>query len=173
MAVPLVVLAVLSLIGGFVELPAGLGNLPLFSEFLRTALPSSPVAEGDLNTEIILQCIAGLVSLSGILLAFFIFLRRRDYSDSLSSVRIASLLQRLWYKGWGFDWIYDRLVVRPFVWAARVNKDDVVDLVSLGVLWTSREINLTLSRSQTGKVRWYAMGIVIGAIVTLAMVVLL
>jgi NADH-quinone oxidoreductase subunit L len=173
MAVPLVVLAVLSLIGGFVELPRDLGNLPLFSEFLRTSFPSAPLTEGDLHTEVILQCISGLVALSGIFLAFFMFLRRRDYPDSLSSVRIASLLQRLWLKGWGFDWVYDRLVVRPFVRAARLNKDDFVDLVSLGVLWTSRTLTLTLSRSQTGKVRWYAMGIVIGAIVTLAMVALL
>jgi NADH-quinone oxidoreductase subunit L len=173
MTIPLVVLAVLSLIGGFVELPADLGNLPLFSEFLRTVLPSPSSAVGDPNTEILFQCIAGLVSVSGILLAFFMFLRRQDYAESLSSARLGSLLQRLWFKGWGFDWIYNRLIVRPFVWAARINKDDFFDLLPLGTLWTSRELGRSLSRSQTGKVRWYATGIVIGAIVTLAMVALL
>jgi NADH-quinone oxidoreductase subunit L len=173
MAIPLLVLAALSLIGGFVELPADLGNMPLFSEFLSTALPAPPSAAGDPHTEILLQCIAGLVSVSGIVLAFFIFLRRPDYAESLSTARLGSLLQHLWFRGWGFDWIYDRLIVRPFVWVARINKDDFIDLLPLGALWAGRELNRALGRSQTGKVRWYAMGIVIGAIVTLAMAVLL
>ena len=39
MTIPLVILAVLSLIGGFIELPEGLGNSPVLSGFLSTALP--------------------------------------------------------------------------------------------------------------------------------------
>ena len=42
--IPLVVLAVLSLVGGFVNLPPKLGNVPLFTRLLETALP--PVEQG-------------------------------------------------------------------------------------------------------------------------------
>jgi NADH-quinone oxidoreductase subunit L len=173
MMVPLVILAVLSVVGGFVELPADLGNVPFFSEFMRTALPLTVSANNSVNTEIWLQCIAGLVSLAGIFLAYFFFLRYPNYALALATSRPGSLLHRFWLKGWGFDWVYDRLIVRPFVWAARINKDDFIDLVYIGTIWISRRVNRTLSLTQTGKVRWYAMGIVIGAIVTLAMVVLL
>jgi NADH-quinone oxidoreductase subunit L len=173
MMVPLVILAVLSVIGGFVELPANLGNMPFFSEFMRTALPLTVSANSSVNTEIWLQCVAGLVSLAGIFLAYFFFLRYPNYALALATSRPGSLFHRFWFKGWGFDWVYDRLIVRPFVWAARINKDDFIDLVYIGTIWISRRVNRTLSLTQTGKVRWYAMGIVIGAIVTLAMVVLL
>lgn len=172
MMIPLVILAVLSVIGGFMELPADLGNMPFFSEFMRTALPLTVSANSSVNTEIWLQCIAGFVSLAGIFLAYFLFLRYPNYALALATSRPGSLFHRFWFKGWGFDWVYDRLIVRPFVWAARINKDDFIDLVYIGTIWVSGRVNRTLSLSQTGKVRWYAMGIVIGAIVTLAIVVL-
>ena len=41
MIVPLVVLALLSIVGGFVELPDTLGNLPLFSNFLSSVFPDT------------------------------------------------------------------------------------------------------------------------------------
>ena len=172
MVIPLVTLAFLSVIGGFVELPADLGGTPLFSEFIGTTLPLTVSLNNSLNTEISLQFIAGVVSLAGIFLAYFVFLRHPNYARVLACSRLGSLLHRLWFAGWGFDRAYDRLIVRPFVWAARTNKDDFIDLVYIGTLWVSRGLNRTLSLSQTGKVRWYAMGIVIGAIVTLAIVVL-
>ena len=43
MLAPLIILAVLSIIGGFVELPETLGNLPLFSNFLRTVFSEKTV----------------------------------------------------------------------------------------------------------------------------------
>ena len=45
--IPLVVLTVLSLVSGFVNLPPHLGNVPLFTHLLQTALP--PVEQGRLG----------------------------------------------------------------------------------------------------------------------------
>jgi NADH-quinone oxidoreductase subunit L len=63
--------------------------------------------------------------------------------------------------------------VRPFVWFARINRDDFIDLIYLGIVWTSRGLNNMLSLSQNGKVRVYAAGIAFGAVVALAVVVFL
>ena len=41
------------------------------------------------------------------------------------------------------------------------------------VAWLNRMLNLILARTQTGKIRWYAMGIVLGAIITLTIVAFL
>ena len=38
-----------------------------------------------------------------------------------------------WLAGWGFDWIYDKAFVQPFVWAAQINKSDFVDAFYTGV----------------------------------------
>ncbi len=35
----------------------------------------------------------------------------------------------MWRNAWGFDWFYDRLFVRPFVWLAKVNRYDTIDRV--------------------------------------------
>ncbi len=170
--IPVSALAVLSLVGGFVELPPGLGNVPLFSKFMGESLPQVVSRDNSEGTEMILRAVAGLVSLTGVGLACLIFLIRPRYAEALAAWRPGQLLYRLWSRGWGFDLIYDRLIVRPFVWAARINKDDMFDLVYLGAIWISREFNRALSLSQAGKVRWYATGIVIGAILMLAVVVL-
>ena len=45
MTVPLVVLSLLSIVGGFVNTPAGLGNFHGFTDLMRLALP--PAVEGQ------------------------------------------------------------------------------------------------------------------------------
>jgi NADH-quinone oxidoreductase subunit L len=165
MSVPVVILALLSVAGGFVEAP--------LMGFMSTALPQVHVGSRGIAGESVLQIIAGVASVAGIVLAWSLFLRSPDYVRTLSQSRLGALVHRLWLSGWGFDWIYDTLIVSPFVWAAKVNKDDFIDLVYTGVIRTSRGINRFLSFTQAGKVRWYAAGIAMGAVVILGFVVFL
>jgi NADH-quinone oxidoreductase subunit L len=85
--------------------------------------------------------------------------------------RLKDRLQRLWYAGWGFDWLYDLLFVRPFYWVARVNRHDVVDEVYSGVAWLSRLFHRLLSYTQTGRLRWYAAGLAGGSVIIVAIAV--
>ena len=171
--IPLVVLAVLSLIGGFVEMPETLGSLPLFSEFIHSALPAAQSVHLDINTELLFQIIAALVSLVGIYLAYLFFLRRPQLAESLVRPALGSALRRFWLTGWGFDWLYDKLLVQPYSYLARINKNDFIDLMYQGIARLNEILHRLLSLTQTGKVRWYAMGIAFGAVVTIAVVVFL
>ena len=162
MSVPIVILAVLSVAGGFIELP--------LMGFMSTALPHVRTASGSVAGESLLKIITAMASVAGILLAWFLFLRTPGYVRTFSESRPGALVHRLWLAGWGFDWIYDTFIVRPFVWAAKVNRDDFIDLIYLGVIWASRGINRFLAITQAGKLRWYAAGIVIGAVVVLGFV---
>ncbi len=171
MSVPVIILAVLSAAGGFVELPSGMGGLHFFTGFMNSALPAVQSVGNRMAGESILQIITGMVSVAGIVLAWFLFLRSPRYLAILAQSRFGTLVHRLWYAGWGFDWIYDTFIVRPFVWAAKVNRDDFIDLIYLGVIWTSRGLNRSLTVTQSGKVRWYVAGIAGGAIVILGIVV--
>jgi len=54
---------------------------------------------------------------------------------------------------------------------ARINKDDFVDLIYGGIAWYNRFLSGCFALTQSGKVRWYAMGIVLGAVITLGIVV--
>ncbi len=171
MTIPLVVLAVLSVAGGFMEMPASLGNVHVFTDFMHTALPpvrSLPVLPG---ADLMLEIDAALAPLAGIILAYIFFLYRPRYAERLLNTTPGKLLHRFWFSGWGFDRVYDRFVVRPFLWFAGVDKDDFIDLPYSGLIRISRMINGALIRTQTGRVRWYAMGIVIGAVLALSVVV--
>jgi len=173
MAIPLLILAALSLLGGFVELPPILGHVPLFSDFLHTTLPEVGLVRGGPFTEWGLTASAAAVSLTGILLAYLLFLRAPQSVQGLVRTPFGRALHRLWSAGWGFDWLDNEFIVRPFVWVANLDKDDAVDLVYQGVAWLSKASHHALSRSQTGQVRWYAAGIVLGAVVVIGMVVFL
>ncbi len=43
-----------------------------------------------------------------------------------------SPLARLLFAGFGFDWLYHQLFVRPFLWFAQADKHDVIDYLFLG-----------------------------------------
>jgi NADH-quinone oxidoreductase subunit L len=173
MTLPVVILAVLSILAGFVELPTPLGNVRIFSAFMNNVLPAVTVRAGASGAEATLTAFAAVVSLLGIFLAYFLFLAKPQRADALASVPPGRLLHRFWYTGWGFDRLYDIFLVRPFTWIARINRDDFIDLFYLGVLWTGRSLSTALSLSQNGKVRVYAAGIALGAVVALAIAVLL
>jgi NADH-quinone oxidoreductase subunit L len=171
MMLPLVVLAVLSLVGGFIELPSSFGNLKFFTGFMHNSLPAVISSAVPSGIEPLLLSVAGLVSIGGVFAAYLLFLRLPYYIGRSVKTRAGTLLHSFWFSGWGFDWVYGTFLVRPFVWASRVNKDDFVDLIYSGIAWYSRLFHGALSSSQVGKIRWYAVGIVLGAIVFIALVV--
>jgi NADH-quinone oxidoreductase subunit L len=173
MQIPLIVLGILSVVGGFVELPDTLGNLPLFTNFMHTSLPALASASAGVSAELILQIIAAAVSLTGVLAAYLLFIRAPNLVSNVVRTAWGNVLHRFWFAGWGFDWVYGTFIVRPFVWLARINKNDVVDLVYQGLAWLSQALYRLLGLTQTGKVRWYAMGIAAGAVITIAIVVFL
>jgi NADH-quinone oxidoreductase subunit L len=171
MLTPLVVLAVLSIIGGFVELPESLGNLPLFSDFLRTVFFEKTAEHGA--GESMLQIIASIVSLAGISIAWLFYVRRPEYADRISRVSAFESIRKFWFSGWDFDAMYERLFIRPFVWLSRITKNDVIDSIYTSIAALNRMLSTALSRSQNGNIRWYAMGMVVGAVVFLGIVMLI
>lgn len=171
MKIPLAVLAVLSIGIGFVQVPKVLGDVRLFSDVLSFALPPLVTRTMSASTEAILLAASGAASLIGIYLAYLFFLRHLRYSQEITDNPLGSLLHRFAYSGCGFDWLYDRVFVRPFVFVATACRSDYVDVVYRGIGGLNRIFGIVLSASQTGKVRHYAVGVVLGTIVTIAIVV--
>jgi NADH-quinone oxidoreductase subunit L len=160
--IPLAVLAGLSIVGGFIQVPV--------IDFLSSVLPAVGEAGG---APIALGLIAGAACLLGILAAYLAFLRYRAWTERVAAVGAMALLRRFWLAGWGFDWLYGALFVHPLVWIARVNRADFIDAFYGSLAWLCRFLNRNLILTQNGQVRWYALGLVAGAVVILAMVILL
>ena len=173
MRIPLLVLAALSVVAGFLKTPDFLGRITLFSRFIDTALPAAPEAGAGAAAEHVLAALAMAASLGGILVAYRCFLRRRDAVEALTRAGLGAALHRFWAAGWGFDRLYDALLVRPFLRLARANRADCLDAPYRGLgqvtLWSYR----ALARSQTGRLRWYAAAIATGSVVVVAIALLL
>ena len=167
MMVPLIVLAVLSVVGGWLELPPLLGELTLFSNFVDTALPQTPIVHAMGNIELILSLLAAAASLGGIGLAYLLYQRHPRALEQLAQSAPASALRAFWHAGWGFDALYDRVFVRPWLWLAHVNRHDFIDTLFGGLAQFCQFLYHGLSATQTGQMRRYAAGIAAGSVLIL------
>ena len=177
MGVPLAILALLCLGAGFLGLPRDLGGTPILLDFLRGTLPAESAIEATLRVEALLQIISEAASLLGIPVAWLVARRTRKLMAAAAAAGAAeaapTTVTRFLRSGWGFDWIYDRLFVRPFVWLAKINVRDVVDRLADATGGFFMLLSRAFRWTQNGKVRWYAAGAAIGAVLIVAAVVVL
>jgi NADH-quinone oxidoreductase subunit L len=158
----LIVLCVVSLIGGYVDTPPHFGGVPALSNFLSSALPALEEVHIGPITEIITALGASTAFAVGLALAYLLYGPLRSRAPS------QGFLPKLGLAGGGFDLAYDRLFVRPFQWLTRASKSDVADLPVRALGQVSELGYRTLLRAQTGRVRWYAMGLAMGTVAILA-----
>jgi NADH-quinone oxidoreductase subunit L len=165
MTVPLLILAFLSIVGGYLKEP--------LLRFLHLALPETIEARAGVLTEIRSEAIAGAVFLIGLYFAYLFHLQKRSLADVLVANPVGRLLHQWWFADWGFDWIYDKAFVEPFIWAAQVNKRDFVDALYTGIACLAELLYRGLSSTETGRVRWYAAAMAAGSVLFIALVIFL
>ena len=160
--ISLIVLCVLSLVGGYVDTPPHFGGVPALSNFLNSALPRLEEVHIGPVTETITALSASTVFALGLALAYLFYGRQR------SLLPAQGYLQQLWFAGWGFDWFYDRLLVRPFQWLTRKIGSDPADVPINALGQIAMLGHRALRLAQTGHVRWYATGLAMGTVAMLA-----
>ena len=177
MTAPLVVLGVLTVLGGALNVP------PLFRGGARlehwlapvTAAALAPAAEAAPATEWALVAMAVLVAALGMVGAF-----RLLKPETLAPARLAPPergLGRLLWKKWYVDELYDALIVRPLMWLSREVLWKVVDmrlvdgLLVNGTAAASRALGWVGSRLQTGEVGMYVVLFVVGVLAVVGAVV--
>ena len=154
--IPLAVLMIFAVLGGFIHLP------------LAGVLPAAHTEGGEGPAYI--EHLPLLVSLLGILVSWLLFLKFPQIPAALKNGAATAWIGKLWKNAWGFDWVYDRLFVRPFVWAAKINRDDFVDTVIGAIPASLRGASIAVAATQTGGLRWYAAVAGAGLCVLIAVV---
>jgi NADH-quinone oxidoreductase subunit L len=112
------------------------------------------------------------VAILGVIIAWLLFWGERRFATGVANSGIGRALSGLWRNGWGFDWIYDRLLVRTFMFLVRFNARDWADAFIGLIPWATRKGNELLSVTQSGKLRWYVATMAMGLILVLAAVTL-
>jgi NADH-quinone oxidoreductase subunit L len=188
MAFPLIVLAIGSVLAGYIGVPHALGGSNHIETFLEpsfeahatgeagVATPAAAADHGeaphaaDTATELTLMAVSSGIALAGIGIAAYFWLRNRSAADGMArSLRpIHQLLLNKYY----VDEIYDAAIVQP------------VKVVSTGPLWKGIDAGLidgavngvglsvsgsssVLRRTQTGSVRTYAFALLAGVVAVL------
>ena len=174
MTLPLVVLAFLSAVGGFVGLPEVFGERAnRIAAFLAPVLPPLVMPGGEAthhlpaSTEWLLMGMSVAVAVAGLLLAWKWYAKEAGRPAVRLAARFPGLYALVADK-FRIDELYDRLFVRPFAWLARVLWKVVDVLLIDGVLNAGAfVVELTgdaLRFLQTGNVRNYALTFLLGVV---------
>ncbi len=152
------VLGFLSIFGGVVEIP-GLDNVVenfLAGSFLDSKLYENlPTVAADWGG----LALGGLISIVGISLAYFAYVRRPGTTAAL--IRRFGPLYKLFVNKWYFDELYDAVIYRPLLAVGRFCNDVVERVVVQGIVAAAvdvvRGVGVVVRGAQSGFVRAYAL----------------
>jgi len=180
MTVPLVVLAVLSLVGGWIGIPAvlsGGSDLNVFHRLLAPAITlpgashGAAAGHGAAGIELALVAVALAVAAAGMASAWHVYRvpGRAERILSKAGPAYATLRNLYWV-----DELYDRAIVRPFYAASRFFTafdrwvvDGAVNAAAFAADVTGQLVKLF----QTGRVRNYALMFFLGVVAVLVYLV--
>ena len=176
MTLPLILLAILSIIGGWVGIPAALGGHNEFEHFLAPVFSTAaaPAVETASHTlELTLATISLLTAALGFFIAYLFYYRKPGTAAALAK-KLAPVYSLVDHKYW-VDEIYGRLIVAPLLGISRILLSGLVDGgiiqgTSSGLAATTRGGSWLARRIQSGNIRSYAGWLAIGAAAVIAIV---
>ena len=180
MTMPLMILAFLSIFGGWFAAPHLVGGVDHFEKFLHPvfsfyaptadAIASAPAEAAASPAMDLLNSLTGLpviVAILGLLTAWWFYIKSPEMPKRLAkSVHgLYTLLLNKYY----VDEIYAALIVRPLLWIStnvlwHVVDEGVIDGTVNGTARVARESGSQLRELQSGNARSYATWVVVGAV---------
>ncbi len=184
MTVPLIVLAFLSLVGGFVGIPIiehgnrfGTWLAPVFApahEILSKAAHAEGGGHHNVSLELLLMSVSLAIAIIGLFIARYMYISRPETPDKV--VKEWKGLHTVVYNKYYMDEIYDFLFVNSIVDFSRFlwkSFDDlVIDGIVNGVARLTQGWGGVMRWLQSGLVKDYALSILFGVLVVIGYLVL-
>jgi NADH-quinone oxidoreductase subunit L len=191
MLVPLAILAILSIVGGWIGVPHALGGSNHFDGFLSPvfkvsaeampagAHPGEPQQQAagehaEQNTELALTAVSVGAALIGLLFAWLLYYRRRDLPDKIA-VALNGLYTAVLNKYY-VDEAYNAAFVEPLIEGStrllwRGVDAGAIDAAVNDSAEAARHASDSLRRMQSGLIRSYAGWVALGAAAVVAYMV--
>ena len=174
MTLPLMILAILSIIGGWVGVPLAFGGHNEIEHFLGPVFnPTEHVAEhiATRSAEPILATISVLTAALGFFVAYFFYYRKPGTAAALAQ-KFQPIYSLLDHKYW-VDEIYGLVIVAPLLMVSRFFLGGIVEAglvqgTSATLAGTTRGAGSIVRRMQSGNIRSYAGWLAIGAAAVIA-----
>jgi NADH-quinone oxidoreductase subunit L len=160
MLLPLVILAALSIVGGWIGWPEALGGGDWFGHFLAPVTTSSlPMHEGSGSLGMMLALVSTLVAVAGWFTAHVLYFAKPELPAQIAS-KLRAIYALLVNKYW-VDEIYGAVIVTPVLLVSRYLLKGLVDR---GVIdgggyaagYTAQGLGALVTRIQSGNIRSYA-----------------
>ena len=180
MTVPLICLAILSTVGGWVAAPHLVGGTDYFAKFLHPVFDAyavTPTAANEAASEVagspmmdLVHALTGMpviIALLGLLIAWWFYIKSPETPKKLAqSVRgLYTLVLHKYY----IDELYNTVIVQPLLWIStnvlwHVIDEGAIDGTVNGIGRGMRESGAHMRQIQSGNARSYATWVVIGAV---------
>ena len=169
MTIPLMILAFLSLTGGWFAFPTLWGGKDYFADFLSPVLGAakSPVGEAA-SLEHILSFVAVIAALAGLVVAWRMYAKNVKRGTSTG-------LHEVLYQKYYVDELYRAVIVGPLLWISRNVLWKVVDVGMIdgtvnGVASGTTAVGDKVRHAQSGNTRSYAVWVLIGAVLVFGII---
>ncbi len=176
MLLPLAILAILSLVGGWVGVPAALGGHNEFGHFLAPVFGSEEAAAATAGhgLELTLAAVSLLTAALGFFFAYLLYYKKPGTSTALA-LKAKPLYSLLENKYW-VDEIYGAFIVTPLLMFTRLV---LAGFVEAGLVngsgslagATTRGLSTVTRRVQSGNIRSYAGWLALGAAAILVVMI--
>ncbi len=176
MTIPLIILGILSIIGGYVGIPAILGGSNRFEHFLapvmhgahQEAVEHALLASGhNTGLELTLMISSIAIVVISIFIALYLYGKNKELTGKLRSG--LSGLHKLLQGKYFIDEIYNAVVVRPlinfsiFLW--KIVDVFIIDGIVNGLATIVGDVSTVIRPVQSGKIRSYATIFLLGVII--------
>jgi NADH-quinone oxidoreductase subunit L len=174
MLAPLVILAILSIVGGWIGIPESMGGSSTFGQYLARAVGATATeapAPAEHTEEILLAGLSVGVATLGFFLAWLLYYKRPELPGRITA-RIHGLYSLVAHKYY-IDELYGALFVKPLLAISthvlwRGVDQGVIDGTVNGAGTLSKDIGGGLRRMQSGNIRSYAAWVAAGGAVVIA-----
>ncbi|HEJ9486526.1 TPA: NADH-quinone oxidoreductase subunit L [Proteus mirabilis] len=154
-------LAVLALLSTFI---GALITQPLDAVF--------PEGNASHDGKYVLEILSGVVAIVGVAIAAWLYLKQRQCVSKVANTRTGRFFSTWWLHAWGFDALYEVLFVKPYKGAAWLIQNDPVNQFFNLFGCLLKGTNKGLSFSENGLARWYAASLGLGAVLVIALLLL-
>jgi len=170
MTLPLILLAVLSMVGGFMGLPAVFAEHHILSDFLGKSAGVVAGHQTDDSTELVLMGTSVGLAVVALALAFFRYGTGKNIpvADEVMTNPVTKVIYNKYY----VDELYGFIIIKPLHVlgdiAMLVIEYLVIDLIVNFIALSSRVAGLGMRKMQTGSIGFYMFAMVIGMVLFLA-----
>lgn len=193
MTVPLMILAFLALVGGYVGIPHLLGGSNLFDQFLAPVLggahhavsassgfglissawASSAEAVHESSLEMTLMATSVIIALIGITIAYILYIRDTRLPGKFTAAfpGLFKVVHNKYYVDELYDFVFVRGILQLGTFLLKVVDIGIIEGIINGMGTLSQWAGSQLRKLETGLVQQYALGIVIGAVIVVGYII--